>query len=172
MFGVRYKVATELNRSKHVVTTLLPSTRQQVWVSQIFGDDHYKMLVRVTIDLIQWPWVPNTCKKLRSSTGNGYVSMLMKNSQVGHLTTRKLKKSILEYEYSFSWCNLLFSSRFITSTDQLKAVFISRYISNTCMFSIIDTFLKTFLQQVLYKHIIKDVTNWFTLVHFKAALIC
>ena len=42
---------------------------------------------------------------------------------------------------------VIFSSRFITSTEQLKDVFISHCIPKTCMLSVIDTFSKHFFNK-------------------------
>ena len=54
------------NSLKQVVRAPLPNARQQEWVSQVLGNDHYKELARDTVGVVckrtltaQWPWEPN-----------------------------------------------------------------------------------------------------------------
>ena len=67
---------------RQVVTAPLPNARQQVCVSRFLGDDHYKGLVRVTVDVArkrtltaQWSCVPRIGQNLQPFTGNGDVSI-------------------------------------------------------------------------------------------------
>ena len=80
----------ESQLKKQVVISPLLKARQKVWVSWVLGDDHYKRIPLVTVGVTrkrtltaQWPWVPSIGQNLQPITGNGDVSLWMKNSQVG-----------------------------------------------------------------------------------------
>ena len=56
------------NSFKQVVTAPLPNARQQEWVSRVLGDDHYKGLARVTVDVVKEPSLPNGHESQMSET--------------------------------------------------------------------------------------------------------
>ena len=63
---------------KQLVTAPLLNARQQVWVSRVLGDDHYKRMSRVTVGLARLrtltarcPWMPSIGQNLQPFTGNG-----------------------------------------------------------------------------------------------------
>ena len=63
---------------------------------RVLGDNHYKRLLCVKVDVesyrtltAQWLWVPSLGQNLQPLTGNGDVSVLVKNSRVGRLTPNK-----------------------------------------------------------------------------------
>ena len=72
------------------------NARQQVWVSRVLWDDHYKRMPLVTVGVArwrtftdQWPWVLNIGQNLQTFTCNGDVSIWVKNSWVGWKITNK-----------------------------------------------------------------------------------
>ena len=81
------------------MTAPLPNARQQVRVSRVLGDDHYKRIPRVTVDvarwrnlIAQWPWVPSIGQHLQPFTGNVDVSIWVKTSRVGQKTSTNTNK--------------------------------------------------------------------------------
>ena len=53
-----------------------------MWVSWVLGDDHYKLIPRVTVDVAhyrtltaQWSWVQSICQNSQPLIGNGVVSI-------------------------------------------------------------------------------------------------
>ena len=78
---------------KQVMTARLPNARQQVWVSRVLRDDHYKPISRDTVGLAKNPSWPHKINDRVSSIGQnlqpftgGYVSIYVKNSRVGQKT--------------------------------------------------------------------------------------
>ena len=93
---------------KQVVLLPLPNFRQQVWVSQILGDDHYKGLVRITEGVArlrtfsaQWQWVHaalhrhwwrlQMSEKFLSETNNNKHQTTMFVHTIGNLVFRRKK---------------------------------------------------------------------------------
>ena len=81
------------------MTAPLPTARQQAWVSRVLGDDHYKRMSHVTVGVTrsrtlaaQWQWVPSIGQNLQLFTGNGDVSIWLKNYRVGRKTPKKKPK--------------------------------------------------------------------------------
>ena len=84
---------------KQVVIAPLPNARQQVWVSRVLGDDHYKGLARVKVGIArltaQWPCssAEYRSKFVKICSSSGDVSKRLKHSRVGrkHQTTKVIK---------------------------------------------------------------------------------
>ena len=67
---------------RQVVTALLLNARQQVWVSRVLRDDHYKRMPRVTVGVARlrtstahWRRVPSTRQNLQPFTSNGDIQI-------------------------------------------------------------------------------------------------
>ena len=67
-----------------VVTALLLNDWQQVWVSPVLRDDHYKRIyaARQRTLTALWSWVPSIGKQVQLFTSNDDVSKWVKNSPV------------------------------------------------------------------------------------------
>ena len=72
-----------IKSSKLVVTAPLLNAQQQVWVSRVLGNGHYKCFFCFTVGaarqrilIAQWPWVPSIGQNFQPFTGNGDVSIL------------------------------------------------------------------------------------------------
>ena len=86
---------------KHEVTAPLVNALQPVWVSTVFGDDHYKRIFRATVRYngsLKNPHcsmaIIDICQNLQLFTGNGHVSIWVKNPWVGRKTPNKQKINI------------------------------------------------------------------------------
>ena len=73
---------------KQEVTAPLLNARQQVWVSRFLGDDHNIQASRFKVGVArlrsvtaQWPCVPSIGQHLQPFTGNGDVSIWVKNAR-------------------------------------------------------------------------------------------
>ena len=87
------EVVTTNKSLKQVMTAPLPNARQEVWVSRVLRDDHYKPISRDTVGLAKNPSWPHKINDRVSSIGQnlqpftgGYVSIYVKNSRVGQKT--------------------------------------------------------------------------------------
>ena len=97
----------DLSHKIKVVTGPLPNARQHVWVSRVFGDDHYKRMSRVTVIDISADHRSN-CEEFHP---NGDISVWVKKSRVGSKTL--LMKHLLICKKAFlTPRKLLFSHLF------------------------------------------------------------
>ena len=78
------------------MTAPLLNARQQVRVSRVPGDVHFKQMSRGTVCVTrkrtvtsQWPRVPSIGQHFQPFIGNGNVSKRVKDSRVGRKTTNE-----------------------------------------------------------------------------------
>ena len=80
------------------MTAPLPKARQQVWVSRVLGDYHYKRRSCVTVRYktltAQRPCAPSIGQNLQRFTGNGDVSIWVKDSGVERKTENKQTNNV------------------------------------------------------------------------------
>ena len=97
---------------KQVVTAPLLKAPQQLWVSHVLRDDHYKQMPCITVGVAHswiltapWLWVPSIGQNLQPFNGNGDFSMSEKFSS----GMKKTKKQTNIQSY----CMLRFSTEYV-----------------------------------------------------------
>ena len=123
------------NSLKQVVTVPQLNARQQVWVSWVLGDEHYKRMNRVTASVAreriltaQWPWLPSIDQNLQPFTSNGDVSICVKKSWVGGKSPNKQIKSytwkqnkVLYFTYipNYNLCRMVYKNTYLGNASRL-----------------------------------------------------
>ena len=96
-----------VNASNCHLLVNLPNPRQQVWVSRVLG---VTIINECSVSQNMWhlknltaqlPWVPSVGRNLKPFTGNGDLSIWVKNYRVGHKTLNKQKTCKLKIDIIF-----------------------------------------------------------------------